>query len=87
MVEVIYEFQIFWPIKHFNIACEIKIKPHLMHRIHSSNNKNVHNIVGVQIVVQTARKPLFRDVHRTNSSTKHGNAVLEKGNMKQLDGA
>lgn len=48
-----------------------------MHGVHCGHDENVHDIVGVEIIVQAAGKPLFRDVHRSNGSAKHGNTVLK----------
>lgn len=55
-----------------------------MHRIHGNHNQNVHDIVRVQIVIQTSGKPFFRNMHRSNCSTKYWNSILRGSKEKQL---
>lgn len=49
-----------------------------MHWIDCNNDENVHDVVGVQVIIQRAGKPFFRNMHSPDSSPEYRNAILDK---------
>lgn len=45
----------------------------------------MHYIVGIEIEIDHAGKPLLRDAHRADSTAQYGDAVLEAKAVKTLD--
>lgn len=60
------------------------INSYLMHWINGHNDENMHDIVRVEIVVQTPGKPFLGNMHGPNCSTKHWYAILGMGRKTRV---
>lgn len=48
-----------------------------MHRVNRRNDENMHDIVWIQVIIQTSRVPFFGNVQSANHATEHWHSILK----------